>query len=239
MKRLGVLALLGVLSSVAASPVAAQTAPGGWAGWTSVGTLTNVCGGSSFTVCFSADVRFSGDVLGVYLTNNPLGDGQGVVTRVGVLNVEDDDGTVTSGGTGNGPTGDWNWDTDNGLGGAGLPQSIYAWNSPSTPEGSVHNGLHAGESGYFTFTFANAIDDGLLDHVGFGVHAQAFGTCSSKFGVWDIDYDGNVGTINRPGGGDSCGVSVPEPGPVGLIAMGLLGMVFIARRRGWEASQAA
>ena len=230
MKTFRAAALLGVLSAFAAGPVAAQT-------WTDAWALTNVCGGSSFMVCFSADVKYYDNVLGVLLTNNPENDGHGTITRVGVINVEDADGTVGSGVDGFGPTGDWNWETDNGLGGAGLPQSIFAWNSPSQPNGSIANGLGQGQSGFFTFAFASDITSDLLDHIGIGVHAQGYNNCSSKFGVWNIGDDGYSQNGDGSGGG-SC-TSVPEPTSTGLIAAGLLGLAFVSRRRGFQVETAA
>lgn len=225
MKAFKVLTLVGVAAAFGAAPASAQ-----WTGWDLWGTFDD-CGGNGFEVCFSANVYTNGTSIGVDVTN--VGP-NGTITRIGVVNVPD--GTTVDPDTPNsGPNGAWDWESNQGLSGAGLPNTIWAYNAPSSP---MKNGLGMGESGQFSFAFDPDFD---LSSVGVAVHAQGYLNCSSKFGFWNVadvnSQDELTGyETNDVGAGNySCeSTSVPEPGSSGLIALGLFGLVFVARRRGLE-----
>lgn len=213
MRTLKALALVGALGAVSAAPAAAGV---------SLPLYTfNDCGGSNFSTCMSVDVYVFGNTVGINVTNTTTG--SEVFTKVGVVNVSNATSVTPGGGTG--PNGSWNWEANQGLTGDGLPETIWAYQSPPSP---IQNGIHPGESGYFVFQFAPSV---ALDDIGFAVHAQGGPNgCSTKFGYWNYNGGSYETNDNGPSYNSNC-VSVPEPGSVGLLATGLAGLAFIATRR--------
>lgn len=217
-KKVAGLALALALVAAPAS-VDAQTAPTGWASWTSLFTYSG-CGGSSFATCISVDVRLNGGTVGAFVTNNG---GPGVLTRIGIINLG---GTIANPpGTSSTPYGAWNPQKNMGLSGAGLPTGIWAWTGPN----GINNGLVDGDSGYFTFNVTNLVSN----QVGIAVHAQGFLNCSTKFGVWQTPSGLVTNDVGPSGYDPACSppVTVPEPESMALLATGLAGLAFVAVRR--------
>jgi hypothetical protein len=216
LKLKSALATVALMAAVTATPVSAG---GGWSFWTNV----TDCGGNNFATCLSADLYYSGsNMLRVDITHTPS---PGIFTRVGVVNVPV--GTLVGPGLygGVGPNGAWDWESNQGLSGGGLPGVIWAYEAPPSP---IKNGIGAGESGSFTFEFAPGFD---MSTVGFAVHAQGFVGCSTKFGAWNINGSSyNTNDVGASGYDPDC-VAVPEPGSMALLATGAAGLAFIRRRR--------
>jgi hypothetical protein len=225
--RKTLLALFVAMGSVAAQ-AEAQTAPTGWATWTSLFTYSG-CGGTSFATCMSVDVRQNGGTVGAFVTNAA---GPGTFTRVGIVNLG---GTINTTNPGISSTtyGAWDPMKNNGLSGAGLPTGIWAWTSPQ----GINNGLQTGDSGYFTFNVSNLV----ANQVGIAVHAQGYLNCSTKFGVWQTPTGLATNDVGQAGYDPACSppVTVPEPESMALLMAGLMGIAFVAvRRRDEDESEA-
>lgn len=215
-----VLVILFVAVAALAARAGAQTAPSGWATWTSLFAYSG-CGGNSFATCMSVDVRQNGGTVGAFVTN---AGGPGVFTRVGIINLG---GTINKAnpGTSSTPYGAWDPMKNSGLSGAGLPTGIWAWTGPQ----GINNGLRPGDTAYFTFNVSNLV----ASQIGIAVHAQGYLNCSTKFGVWQTPSGLATNDVGRAGYDPACAppVTVPEPESFALLATGLLGLAFIAVRR--------
>jgi len=200
--------------------IEAQTAPSGWASWTSLFTFAG-CGGSNFATCVSIDVRLNGSTVGAYVLNDG---GPATLTRIGIINLG---GTMsTPPGTSSTSNGAWNPEANQGLSGGGLPTGMWAWTSPQ----GITNGLIDGQSGYFTFNVTNLVSS----QIGIAVHGQGFNNCSTKFGVWQTSSGLTTNDAVANGGSydPACGsVTVPEPESAALLLTGLLGLGYVAARR--------
>jgi len=182
------------------------------------GTYT---GGSSFSTSMTGGLTYiGGGILQLDIANN----GPGVFAAIGLVNVGA--GTVKASSA---PSG-WKWNTTSQLGGAGLPNTTWAWIAPNP---KPKNGLQPA-GGLLTFKF----NIGNIDYtnIGFAVHAiSGPNDCSTKLGVWNGGRSTNdVGAGNYD---PTCGgTSVPEPESFGLVMTGLasLGFLAVRRRRGLE-----
>jgi hypothetical protein len=95
------------------------------------------------------------------------------------------------------------------------------------------NGINAGiaDDGAMTFRF-NVVQGSMtlaqMEAVGWGIHAQGYGLedCSSKMGGT------SAGVIDSESEDDGLNCApVPEPGTNALLAIGMVGLAFVAVRR--------
>lgn len=202
------------LTAVGTAPAAAQLGCGGFldGSWT---------GGSNFATSLSGCMTYANGVITLDVRNDGVfGE---VFAAVGLVNVPWS-ATVAAE---DAPSG-WSWSGGMQIEnpGDGLPGNWFAYGA-SAPW--PHNSLQPGEAASFSFNVgAIAYQD-----IGLAVHAIAsdLNDCSTKFGVWNGGSDTNDGAGQFGQSYDPSCVAVPEPGTMSLLAAGVVGMAFIARRR--------
>jgi len=204
------IALAVLFAAVSASPVAAGVP--GW-DWN-----PQACGGTSFETCISGGLSVVSNTIVVQLGNI----GPGTITGVGLWSLPT--GVLPT--SASASISGWNNGGTNDINGV-VPDNITRYAVGTT--NGINDGLTVGNSATFTFTFANLTNAQVLafaGDIGVGIHSQGVGSCSTKLYL----KDGSVENPSAPGDINDC-VSVPEPGSMALLATGMAGMAFLARRR--------
>ena len=188
------------------------------------------CSGNTFEFCASwTGTYVDATHFSLFVTNlsgsAPANNLDSAFTQIAIGNVTAADPASMAAVTG------WQFDPNiNGFLGFGLLENQFG----SITTNGINNALQGGQSQLFAFTFGSSIGtfgqaQGAFGAAQIAIHDQGYlvAGCSSK-GV----LPGNTAGSNNFNGPAGCGITttVPEPGTLALLSLGLLGLGLSRRR---------